>query len=248
MKPDIKAGSGLAAALAQHSSATAHTMLANSEMLGRNINHIFDRMERNRVLKQQEEQRKLDNAYRDNAFSEQKAANERNYNFEREKYNNAKQQWAQEFALKKEALNYDNALKKTQLDYYKNFRGKGASSVDALFLPDENMDYAKEQTSQPQPLFLSKEEVKERMQAQTQTPQQPATQGYLSAQYAISQRNAQAQEKQDSALNRIPFFAISSVKAQKPEITMQSNIPKEAELKRKLQERKAYLQALRNER
>lgn len=207
-------------------------------------------MERNRVLKEQEEQRKLDNAYRENAFSEQKAANERNYNFEREKYNNAKQQWAQEFALKKEALNYDNALKKTQLDYYKNFRGKGETSVDALYLPDENMDYAKEQTSQPQPLFLSKEEVKER-QAQTQTTP-PAPQGnYLSAQYAISQRNAQAQapqEKQDSALNRIPFFAISSVKAQKPEITMQSNIPKEAELKRKLQERKAYLQALRNER
>lgn len=259
MKPDIKAGSSLAAALAQHSNATAHTMLANSEMLGRNLNHIFDRMERNRVLKAQEEQRQLDNAYRENAFNEQKATNERNYNFEREKYNNAKQQWAQEFALKKEALNYDNALKKTQLDYFKNFRGKGETSVDALFLPDENMDYAKEQTPQPQQqmLFLSREEADKARQAQpTQTtPQHPAPQSYLSAQYAINQRNAQPQppqEKQDSALNRIPFFAISSVKVQKPEITMQSNNPKdkamEAELSKRLQERKAYLQTLRNER
>ena len=268
MKPDIKAGSSLAAALAQHSSATAHTMLANSEMLGRNINHIFDRMERNRQLKQQEEQQKLDNAYRENVFNEQKANNARSYDFEREKYNNTMHQWAQEYALKKENLNYDNALKKAQTDYYRDNKGKGGKSVEALYMLDENMDYdEKEQVSQPQQqmLFSSKEEAdKARMQAQSTqtTPQQPAPQSYLSAQYAINQRNAQAKipnahpqaPNQPSFLRQsIPFEAIGNpVKIPQPQIIMQSNNPKdkamEAELKRKLQERKAYLQALRNER
>lgn len=266
MKPDIKAGSSLAAALAQHSNATAHTMLANSEMLGRNINHIFDRMERNRLLKEQEEQQKLDNAYRENVFNEQKANNARSYDFEREKYNNTMHQWAQEYALQKETSNYDNALKKAQTDYYRDNKGKGGKSVEDLYMLDENMDYdEKEQVSQPQQqmLFLSREEAdKAIMQAQTQTPQQPAPQSYLSAQYAINQRNAQAKipnahpqaPNQQSLLRQsIPFEAIGNpVKIPQPQIIMQSNSPKdkvkEAELQRKLQERKAYLQALRNER
>ena len=233
MKPDIKAGSGLATALAQHSSATAHTMLANSEMLGRNINHIFDRMERNRALKAQEEQRKLDNAYRDNAFSEQKAANERSYNYQKERDLAKDNQWQQEMGLRQQEL----GLKSQQVAQGWASANLHQQQANQLRL---GMEGAAELSKDAQnfisanaPQSQSKEEAdKARMQAQSTqtTPQQPALQSYLSAQYAISQRNTQAQEKQDSALNRIPFFAISSVKAQKPEITMQSNIPKEAEL------------------
>lgn len=247
MKPDIKAGSSLAAALAQHSNATAHTMLANSEMLGRNINHIFDRMERNRLSKQQEEQQKLDNAYRENVFNEQKAANERNYNFEIEKYNNTMHQWAQEYALQKETSNYDNALKKAQTDYYRDNKGKGGKSVEDLYMPDENMDYdEKEQVSQTQQQmpFLSREEAdKAIMQAQSTqtTPQQPAPQSYLSAQYAINQRNAhpQAPNQQSFLRQSIPFEAIGNpVKIPQPQIIMQSNNPKrdEAEFNQKMAE------------
>ena len=254
MKPDIKAGSYLAAALAQHSNATAHTMLENSEMLGRNLSNIFDRMERNRQLKQQEEQQKLDNAYRENVFNEQKANNARSYDFEREKYNNEKHQWAQEYALKKETSNYDNALKKAQTDYYRDNKGKGDKSVDDLYMPDENMDYdEKEQVSQPQQqmLFLSREEAdKARMQAQSTqtTPQQPAPQSYLSAQYAINQRNAQAKipnahpqapNQQSFIRQSIPFEAIGNpVKIPQPQIIMQSNNPKrdEAEFNQKMAE------------
>lgn len=243
MKPDIKAGSSLAAALAQHSNATAHTMLANSEMLGRNINHIFDRMERNRLLKEQEEQQKLDNAYRENVFNEQKANNARSYDFEREKYNNAMHQWAQEYALKKETLNYDNALKKAQTDYYRDNKGKGAKSVEDLYMPDENMDYdEKEQVSQPQPLFLSKEEAdKARMQAQSTqtTPQQPAPQSYLSAQAKIPNAHPQAPNQPSFLRQSIPFEAIGNpVKIPQPQIIMQSNNPKrdEAEFNQKMAE------------
>ncbi|MDY2584081.1 hypothetical protein [Helicobacter sp.] len=250
MKPDIKAGSGLAAALAQHSNATAHTMLANTQMLGRNLNHIFDRMEKNRLLKQQEEQRKLDNAYRENVFSEQKANNARNYDLQERKYNNAMEQWAQEYALKKEASNYDNALKKMQLDYYRDNKGKGGSSVEALYMLDENMDYdEKEQVSQPQQqrLFLSKEEAdKARMQAQSTQTIPP--QSYLSAQYDINQTNAQPNAKAKIPNAHQPNFlrqqtkfldAIGNpVKIPQPQIVMQSKNPKsnEAEFNQKMAE------------
>ena len=119
---------------------------------------------------------------------------------------------------------------------------------------DENMDYdEKEQVSQPQQqmLFLSREEAdKARMQAQSTqtTPQQPAPQSYLSAQYAINQRNAQAKipnahpqaPNQQSFLRQsIPFEAIGNpVKIPQPQIIMQSNNPKrdEAEFNQKMAE------------
>lgn len=99
--------------------------------------------------------------------------------------------------------------------------------------------------------FLSREEAdKAIMQAQSTqtTPQQPAPQSYLSAQYDINQRNAQAKipnahpqaPNQPSFLRQsIPFEAIGNpVKIPQPQIIMQSNNPKrdEAEFNQKMAE------------
>lgn len=262
MKPDIKAGSGLAHALAQHSNATAHTMLANSEMLGRSINHIFDRMERNRLSKEQEEQRKLDNAYRENAFNEQKAANERSYNYQKERDLAKDNQWQQEMGLRQQEL----GLKSQQVAQGWASANLHQQQANQLRL---GMEGAAELSKDAQnfisanaPQSQSKEEAdKARMQAQSTqtTPQQPALQSYLSAQYDINQRNAQAHKaktpnahpqapNQPSFLRQsIPFEAIGNpVKIPQPQIVMQSKNPKrdEAEFNQKKLEKDRIISQL----
>lgn len=188
MKPDIHAGSGMANAIVHNANATAHTMLASSQMLGNNLSNIFETMNRNRALREQEEQRKLDNAYRENVFNEQKAANERNYNFEREKYNNALNQWNQEMGLKRQqiAQGWGHAnLYKQQAEAlrFQNERNRQLYSDDIQMFDAPTPPPTP--PSQPSE-FLTKEEVQQR-----QTQQQQAPQSYLSAVWEINQRKAQ---------------------------------------------------------
>ena len=258
MKPDIHAGSGMANAIAHNANATAHTMLANSEILGRNLSNIFETMNRNRALREQEEQRKLDNAYRENAFNYQKAADERNYNYQKERDLAKDNQWAKEYALQKETSNYDNRLKQAQADYYRNNKSKGDNEfVNAFFNSpmEQQTENTPQQESQPQ-VFLTQEVALKQAQQQTQ-PTQPK-ESYLSAQWEINQRKAQAPQQpsflaqhrtqQDNGIPKM-MAAVMNQNGQikQPQIVMRSNNQygnKEAELRKQLQERTAYLQEL----
>ena len=295
MRPDIHAGSTIANAIAHNANATANTMLANSQMLGNNLSNIFETMNRNRALREQEEQRKLDNAYRENAFNYQKAADERNYNYQKERDLAKDNQWAQEMGLKRQqvAQGWGHAdLYKQQAEAlrFQNERNRQLYSDDYMPIPPDTTP-----TPQPQ-VFLSQEEAdKARMQAQSTqtTPQQPAPQSYLSAQWEINQRKAQAQSSKPLTYTYFNYLDEKNAKAQalpqahpqapqkpsflaqhrtqqdngipkmmaavmnqkgqikQPQIVMRSNNQygnKEAELRKRLQERKAYLQTLRNER
>ena len=282
MKPDIHAGSTIANAIAHNANATANTMLANSQMLGNNLSNIFETMNRNRALREQEEQRKLDNAYRENTFNYQKAADERNYNYQKERDLAKDNQWQQEMGLKRQqiAQGWGHAdLYKQQAEAlrFQNERDRQLYSDD---IPMFDTAPTPQPTPPSQPSeFLTKEEAQ----------QQQAPQSYLGAVWEINQRNAQAQSskpltytyfnyldeknakaqalpqahpqapQQPSFLaqhrtqqdNGIPkmMAAVTNQKGQikQPQIVMRSNNQygnKEAELRKRLQERTAYLQEL----
>lgn len=291
MRPDIHAGSTIANAIAHNANATANTMLANSQMLGNNLSNIFETMNRNRALREQEEQRKLDNAYRENTFNYQKAADERNYNYQKERDLAKDNQWAQEMGLKRQqvAQGWGHAdLYKQQAEAlrFQNERNRQLYSDDYMPIPPDTTP-----TPQPQ-VFLTREEALKQAQQQTQ-PTQPK-ESYLSAQWEINQRNAQAQSSKPLTYTYFNYLDEKNAKAQalpqahpqapqqpsflaqhrtqqdngipkmvaavinkkgqikQPQIVMRSKNPKdkamEAELNKRLQERKAYLQTLRNER
>ena len=233
MRPDIHAGSTIANAIAHNANATSHTMLANSEILGRNLSNIFETMNRNRALREQEEQRKLDNAYRENAFNYQKVADERNYNYQKERDLAKDNQWAQEIGLKRQqvAQGWGHAdLYKQQAEAlrFQNERNRQLYSDDYMPIPPDTTP-----TPQPQ-VFLTREE------ALKQAPQQPS---FL----------AQHRTQQDNGIPKMVAAVINKKgQIEQPQIVMRSKNPKdkamEAELNKRLQERKAYLQTLRNER
>lgn len=238
MKPDIHAGSGIANAIAHNANATANTMLANSQMLGNNLSNIFETMNRNRALREQEEQRKLDNAYRENAFNYQKAADERNYNYQKERDLAKDNQWAQEMGLKRQqvAQGWGHAdLYKQQAEAlrFQNERNRQLYSDDYMPIPPDTTP-----TPQPQ-AFLTREEALKQAQQQTQ-PTQPK-ESYLSAQWEINQRKAQAlpqahpqapqkpsflaqhRTQQDNGIPKMMAAVNQKGQTKQPQIVMRSN-------------------------
>ncbi|TLD83967.1 hypothetical protein LS70_003940 [Helicobacter sp. MIT 11-5569] len=71
-REDIRAGSGLAQALASNYNAQAQTRVQNAALLGQNLNNAFESMRIHRQDALKEAQQEKDNAYRDNAFNWQK--------------------------------------------------------------------------------------------------------------------------------------------------------------------------------